>query len=248
MRDADDLAAGFLVGLGAAQMEQQTARFGLEVSQGERGELGAAQGAGEADQDQRGVADTADGGAVDGGDDLAQVGHTERAGRAAWGAADNPAQPAPDLADRVVVDRVRDAMGAVLVPDGRAGRVDGGKGEALLGAPGQVGADRGGLGRERHDPATGAPAHPTAPGERVDLARGLGVRGGESLGDAGRVVLGESDPRIGGRNRGRVDRGEISQGSERSCHRRVVARPSSTPESTPLPGPGPSRASDEKRE
>ena len=109
--DADDLAAGLGVGLGAAQVQQQAAGLGLEVGEGEGGQLGAAQRAGEAEQDDRGVADAADGGAVDGGDDLAQVGDAERPGRPARGGAEDAAQSAADLADRVVVDRVGDSRG-----------------------------------------------------------------------------------------------------------------------------------------
>lgn len=82
---------------------------GLEVGECEGCELGAAQGAGEAEQQDGGVAGAAHGGAVDGGDDLAQLGDAERSGRAAGGVADDPTQATADLTDRIVVDRVRDS-------------------------------------------------------------------------------------------------------------------------------------------
>lgn len=178
--DADLLSASLLVGLGPAQVQQQTTGLRLEVGQSEGGELGSAQGSGEAEQKDHGVPDTALGGAVDDGDDLAHVGDAAWSSRAAWCATDDPAQPAADLPDRVLVDGATDAVGAVLVPDGRAGRIDGGRREPLLGALGQVGADRGWLGRERHDSPAGTPAHSSALRVGVDLARGLGVDGGES--------------------------------------------------------------------
>ena len=137
-----------------------------------------------------------------------------------------------------------DAVGAVLVPDGRAGRVDGGQREPLLGALGQVGADRGWLGRERHDSAAGTPAHSSAPRVGVDLARGLGVDGGESRSDEAHVGLGEARPRVtgrAGRDVGRNGQGGRYQGDG---HRRVVPGPLRTTARRPCL----SRASVEKRE
>jgi len=69
--DANDLAAGFRVGLGAAHVQQESGGLGLDLGEGERGELGASQCAGEAEQEECGVADPLRGAAVDGADDLA---------------------------------------------------------------------------------------------------------------------------------------------------------------------------------
>lgn len=55
----------------------------LDVGQVEGDELGAAHRRGEAEQDDRGVADPDRGGAVHGGEDLAEVGDGEQAGLAA---------------------------------------------------------------------------------------------------------------------------------------------------------------------
>jgi len=173
-------------------------RLGLDVGQGEGGELGAAQRAGEAEQDQGGVPGAVRGAAVDGGDDPAQLGHGERAGRAAGCGAENAAQSAGDLADRVVVDRVRQSVAAVPVADRRAGRVDAGQRAALVDPLGEVGAHRGRVGRQRGQPAPGTPALPLAPRVGVDLPGGRGVRGPERGGNPGRVVHGEPAPRIGG--------------------------------------------------
>jgi len=106
-------------------VQQQTSGLGLEIGECEGRELGAAQCAGEPEQENRGVADPALGSAVDGGDDPPDVGDAERSGRATRRAADDPARAAAHLPDDVVVDWVRDTVGAVLVPDGRASRVDG---------------------------------------------------------------------------------------------------------------------------
>ena len=146
--DADDLAAGLGVGLGATQVQQQAVGFGFEVGEGECGELGAAQRASEPKQDDGGVAGPAHGVAVDGGDDLPQVGDAQRPGGSARRGSEEAAQSATYLSDCVVVDRVGQPVAAVLVPDGRARGVDGGQGGFPVGAVGEVGADSGRLGRE----------------------------------------------------------------------------------------------------
>ena len=102
-------------------MEQQAAGLGFDVGEGERDQFGAAQGRGVAEQDDRGVAGTERGGAVDLVQDLAEVGRGERPGLADRGDAVGAAQAAADLADGVVVGRVGDAADAVHVPDRGAG-------------------------------------------------------------------------------------------------------------------------------
>jgi hypothetical protein len=76
--DGHDLAVAFLVGLGLPHVEQEAGGFVLDVGEGERGQLGASQGGGEAEQDDGGVAFPDGCGAVDAGDDLADLGDRER--------------------------------------------------------------------------------------------------------------------------------------------------------------------------
>jgi hypothetical protein len=71
--DGDDLAIGVLIGLGPADSEQDAARLKLDVVQRQGSQLGAAHRGGEAEQDERGIADAQDGAAVDVLADLADV-------------------------------------------------------------------------------------------------------------------------------------------------------------------------------
>lgn len=165
--DTDDLTSAIGVSLGTAQTEQETSWLALDVGEGECGKLGASQRTGEAEQDQGGVADALRSAAVDGGDELSDVADAERACRTTWGGAQDPAQSPADLTDRLVADGVGQAVAAVLVPDRGTGQVDGGQRDALVGAVGQVRADRGGLRRKGDEPAACAPGRPTLTGTGV---------------------------------------------------------------------------------
>jgi len=72
--DADDLPAAVGVGLGPAHGQQQSGRLGRDVGDGEASQFGAPHCRGEAEEDQRGVAGTVRGAAVDAGDDPADLG------------------------------------------------------------------------------------------------------------------------------------------------------------------------------
>src|SRR5918995_1717077 len=109
--DADDLAAAVEVGLGAADGDQQAGGVSLDVGEGERGELTAAQRGGEPEQDQRGVPGTLGAGAVDAGDDGTDLVHAKRPGLPDGGGAEAAAQTAADLSDGLVAGRV-DGSGA----------------------------------------------------------------------------------------------------------------------------------------
>lgn len=128
--DADDLAGGAGVGFGAADVDQQTLGPGLEVGEGEGGQLGAPQRGGVAEQNDRGVAGSPRGGAVDRDYDLPDLGGVQRPGRAARREPEEAAQLAADLSDGLVSDRVGQTAAAVLVADGRAGNLDGAVGQA----------------------------------------------------------------------------------------------------------------------
>ena len=82
------------------------AHGGPRNEQGERGQLRAAQCGGEAEQDDRGVASALRGGAVDAGDDLADLGQPERACLAAGCGAQGAAQTAAEVAGSGVIWRV----------------------------------------------------------------------------------------------------------------------------------------------
>ena len=110
--DADDLAGAVLVGLGAADGDQDPAGSVADVDEVEAGELGAAHRGGEPEQDERGIAGTLDGGAVKVVEDPTDLGGRERAGLSSGCGADQAPQPAPDLADRVVDGRVRESVDA----------------------------------------------------------------------------------------------------------------------------------------
>ncbi len=137
-------------------MQQEAAGLGLDVGEGERGQLRASQGAGEADQDQGGVAHPLRRGAVDRADELSQIAEAERVRRTAWCASHDPAQPSADLANRFMTDGVLHGVVAMLVPNRRAGPIDGGQRYALLGPFGQVRANHGGLAGNGTSPR---PAH-----------------------------------------------------------------------------------------
>lgn len=140
--DSDELAAAFGVGLGSADVQEQPGRLGLDVGEGEGGELGASQCGGEAEQDDRGVACSLGGAAVDGCEDLADLGGAEWSGQPCWCGAEGAAQPAADLADPFGEDRVVVSIAAVGVGERGAGGVDPGGRGAVGGAVGEVGADR----------------------------------------------------------------------------------------------------------
>ena len=194
--DGDDLAVGVLVGLGPADGEQDAAGLELDVGQREGGQLGAAHRRGEAEQDERGVAGAQGGAAVDVLDDLADVVGAERSGLAAGCGADDAAQAAADLANAFGEDRVGESVGGVLVGDGAAGEVDAADREPVGGAFGEVGADQRRLGGQRRGAAGGAPALPLAPRPVVHGAGGLGVGGGDRLGDPDGLLDGEAGGQV----------------------------------------------------
>ncbi|HEX5533736.1 MAG TPA: hypothetical protein VFX33_08355 [Actinomycetales bacterium] len=100
-----DLTVGVLVGLGPTNGEQDAAGLELDVGQRERGQLGAPHRGGEAEQDDRGIAGTQGGRAVDVLDDLADLPGAQRSGLAAGSGADDPAQTSADLAVHPVAVR-----------------------------------------------------------------------------------------------------------------------------------------------
>ena len=104
--DGDDLAVASWSVLDWRTVSSSPAGLVLDVGEGEGDELGAAHGRGVAEQDDRGVADADRGGAVDGVDDLADLGDAQRAGLAAGCGAVDAAQAAADLADRLRGRRV----------------------------------------------------------------------------------------------------------------------------------------------
>lgn len=83
--NADQGAGCVLVGLGAADVQQQAAGLGFDAGQGEGGELADPQRRGVAEQDQRGVAGTQQAAAVDRGEDLRNLGPRSAAGLGAEG-------------------------------------------------------------------------------------------------------------------------------------------------------------------
>lgn len=96
------------------------------------------------------------GGAVDVGDDLADLVEGERSGQASWRAAVGAAQPETDLAHDLGGDWVGGAAHAVDVPDRDAGQVQGAHRPALLGPGGQVRAQRQRVTGQGRDVAGGA--------------------------------------------------------------------------------------------
>lgn len=226
--DADDLAPALGVGLGAADGEQQAGGLGRDVGEGERGELGAAQRGGEPEQDQRGVPGALGAAAVDPGDDGADLGDRQRPRLTSGGGAEAAAQAAADLADGLVAGRVDGPGAAVLEGDRAAGQAQGAEGDALFGAFGQVGADRGRGGGQRVQVAAGAPGREVTPRPGVGLQRVRGVVGGDRLGDPDRVAGGEPHQLDGQRGRSISGRSIRCRG-----HRPVVAR---RPPGWPSPG------------
>ena len=160
--DADELAAGFGVGLGLADADEQAFGFGFDVGEFETGELGATQGRGEADQDERGIACSSGAGAIDRGDHAAFLLGAQWSGLLPGCGAEGTADAAADSPDSWVGDRVGVAFGLVLGGDRGAGALDG-PGSSTVGSEvGEVGADRGRGRGHRGDPASGAPAFETS--------------------------------------------------------------------------------------
>jgi hypothetical protein len=112
--NAHDLAVVLLVGLEPADGDQQPGGLVVEADEGERDQLGSAQRAGVAEQDDRGIADTDRAGLIDVPDHLPELGHTQRA-CLRWG---RRRRCGADLANRLIRDRVGHTTTAVLVPDG----------------------------------------------------------------------------------------------------------------------------------
>jgi hypothetical protein len=115
--DTDNLAMSFGVGLGASYVQEHAGRLGLDVGKSQGGQLGAAQRRGEADQDERGVARTFRGGAVDRRHDPAKLVQSERPCLALWGGTQSAAQASPYLTDGLADDRVVESAAAVDVGD-----------------------------------------------------------------------------------------------------------------------------------
>lgn len=87
--DTAGVAGRVLVGLGPADGQDQAAGLRLDVCESERGQLGAAQGGGEPEQDDRGVAGALGSAAVDRAEELADLGGPEQGGLAAECGADD---------------------------------------------------------------------------------------------------------------------------------------------------------------
>ena len=150
-------------------MEQQSAGLGFDVIEGEADQLGATQGRGVAEQNDRGVTRAERGAPVDGAQDLAEVGRGEGSGLTDRGDAAGAPQAAADLADRMVVGGVGNAADAVHVPDRGASAGEGLHGGAGLSAFGEVGAQRHRVGGEGVEGAGMAPALTLAPQVGVEL-------------------------------------------------------------------------------
>jgi hypothetical protein len=203
----------------------------LDVGEGEGGQLGAAHRRGEAEQDQCGVPSAEGCAAVDVLDDLADLAGPERPRLAAGCGSDDPTQPAPYLADTFGEHRVVESATPMLVGDGAAGEVDAADREPGRGPLGEVGADQRGVGRQRGGAAGMAPSLPLAPGPVVHGAGGLGVGGGDGLGDADRLLDGQA----GGQG------GVIRAGCQDCVHPEVVRGDALVVPAGPTPVPPASR-------
>ena len=91
--------------------------------------------------------------------------------------------------------RVRQAVAAVLVGDGGADLSQGARSDTLVGALGEVGADRGRVGGHRTQAPRFAPALPDPPHAGVDGPGGRGDRGGQGGVDPVHLVPGQLDRR-----------------------------------------------------
>ena len=127
-----------------------------------------------------------------------------RAKRTGCGA-ESATQATADLT-YAVQDGVAEAVAAVLVGHGGAGAVKGACRGPLIGALGEVGADRGRGGRQRRNLSALAPPLPGAPGVGVDDASGLGKRGAHRGSDAARVGSVQSGERVCGQIGGHVQK------------------------------------------
>jgi hypothetical protein len=166
---------------------------------------------------------------------LADLGDGERAGKSAGCGAVGAAQAEADLPDELVLGRVGRPVLAVHVADGGAGHVEAGHRGAGGGAFDQVGDERSGLGRQRTDPAAGAPPFPDPPSVGVHGADGFVMGGVECGGDPDRVVHGQTERQTGGvigDGGGHVGTRQGGRESQSRCHGRVV------PAGVALPRPG----------
>jgi len=167
--DRDDPAVAVGVGLGAADGQQHSPGLEVEVGEVEGDELGGAQRGGEADQDERGVADPQRCGAIDRAKDLDDVGSREGPGLTGGRDPEHAAQAAAYGADDLVVDGVGQVVGAVGVADGGAGDLDGAEAAALRSPVDEVGGHRFGVGGQHGEVTGGGPAFPQTPGAGVDV-------------------------------------------------------------------------------
>lgn len=89
-----------------------------------------------------------------------------------------------DLADLAVLERIGQAVLAVLVPDRSIRLAEGGDTQAPVGALGPVGAERSRLGRQSRGSAAVAPPHPAPPVMGLGGPGGLGTDRSERRSDA----------------------------------------------------------------
>ena len=164
------------VGLAARNAEPEPAGDLGDVLDLQRHQLGAAQRAGEAKQQQGPVAPAA-GGSIAGGDQLAQHGQRQRGGFLWW-----PAVLAQQALQRPLDVAMGGVPGQVVEPVHFAQRgeaaADGGRGMGV-GEAGEIGADGGRGGGDRHEAMRGAPGGEVRPVRLVGPERvgGSGLAG-----------------------------------------------------------------------
>ena len=219
-RQGDGDAFAVAVALGERQGEAQPARGGFQVLQADRRQLGPAQRAGEARQQQGAVAPAAQV-VADRGEDLAQ--HADRGGEflrrelAALGGV--AADAGERLADHRLGGRHRAAGEIVQIADRGAAQVDGGDRQAALALGGEERHDVGGGRGQAGQRVAGAPGAPGGDPGAVGAPRvgGLGQPGeGVGGGACGRPGC-RRTPAVGWRRRGRTS------GAPGSAARRAAA-------------------------
>ncbi|NYI80946.1 hypothetical protein BJ988_005594 [Nocardioides panzhihuensis] len=105
-------------------MQQHPGGLRFEVGEGEVRKLGAAQRAGETEQDDRGVATPSDSAAVDRGQQPADLLGPDRMSGSAWRGTEDPVKSTAYLPNRLGLGRVVQAAAAVPVANRGAGQVD----------------------------------------------------------------------------------------------------------------------------
>jgi hypothetical protein len=175
--DADLLAGRLGVGLAAPQAQDQAALGEGDVLPIEGGDLGASQGAGEAEEQDAVVTEVTQGDLGGGGDHGAELGHREGGRLGAGGDAEAAPDPAHHQADlellggrwpdpRCLVGQ-GDGGQLELDPGGAEGQLAAADAVAGLGEVAEVAGDGAGRGGQRDQLLEGAPALELLPGAQV---------------------------------------------------------------------------------